>query len=456
MNDNLINLIPFLVNNIFSEALNMSSTILLSIFNDFFFSIHHQKSQNHQMIISQLPLCYSWSLSPANCLKMLTCPSMFLSAENTEENENESPNKISPPILNHSHFPYTDVLFLNNFIFLRLFRSHPHTDPNYHYTMSSNSSTSPSSYLLPFLHTVRLLTPTYLHYFYKKTNILPITHNNNTHNSPIILILHENMMVNNNYSILSNDANIWFPPMTPQGTRGSPNSRINDISSDTPNVSSLRYYSPENTIPSSNTSSSILIIFCCWGSLITSILCTRQTDLKALIAYSSVGHMSLVSAWSLLFSEWSINGALILMIAHGLVSSALFALANVLYERTHTRNIFITRGFKTITVLLPLWWLIACAANLGLPPFPNLIGEIFIITNAISWSIFLTPLVGIATIFGAIYSLLIFQNTNTQKNANHTLSFLNVNPREHLLFFLHLFPLIGIIINPNSCMLWFK
>nr|USQ67455.1 NADH dehydrogenase subunit 4 [Stichopus horrens] len=209
-----------------------------------------------------------------------------------------------------------------------------------------------------------------------------------------------------------------------------------------------------NTLfPEVNTSSSILIIFCCWGSLITSILCTRQTDLKALIAYSSVGHMSLVSAGSLLFSEWSINGALILMIAHGLVSSALFALANVLYERTHTRNIFITRGFKTITILLPLWWLIACAANLGLPPFPNLIGEIFIITNAISWSIFLTPLVGIATIFGAIYSLLIFQNTNTQKNANHTLSFLNANPREHLLFFLHLFPLIGIIINPNSCML---
>nr|UDN41906.1 NADH dehydrogenase subunit 4 [Stichopus naso] len=205
--------------------------------------------------------------------------------------------------------------------------------------------------------------------------------------------------------------------------------------------------------PEVNTSSSILIIFCCWGSLITSVLCTRQTDLKALIAYSSVGHMSLVSAGSLLFSEWSVNGALILMIAHGLVSSALFALANVLYERTHTRNIFITRGFKTITALLPLWWLIACAANLGLPPLPNLIGEIFIITNAISWSILLTPLVGVATIFGAIYSLLIFQNTNTQKNVNYTLSFANVNPREHLLFFLHLFPLVGIIVNPNSCMI---
>nr|QXG82916.1 NADH dehydrogenase subunit 4 [Isostichopus badionotus] len=209
-----------------------------------------------------------------------------------------------------------------------------------------------------------------------------------------------------------------------------------------------------NTLfPEVNTSSSILIIFCCWGSLITSILCTRQTDLKALIAYSSVGHMSLVAAGALLFTEWSISGALMLMIAHGLVSSALFALANVLYERTHTRNIFITRGFKTITVLLPLWWLVACAANLGLPPLPNLIGEIFILTSVISWSVVLAPIVGIATVFGAIYSLLIYQNTNTLKNVTPSLLFNNVNPREHLLFFFHLFPLIGIILSPNSCML---
>ncbi|WP_411024609.1 proton-conducting transporter membrane subunit [Salmonella sp. s55962] len=48
------------------------------------------------------------------------------------------------------------------------------------------------------------------------------------------------------------------------------------------------------------------------------------------------------------------RGALMLMIAHGLVSSALFALAKILYERTHTRKIFITRGFKTMTILLPI------------------------------------------------------------------------------------------------------
>ena len=64
--------------------------------------------------------------------------------------------------------------------------------------------------------------------------------------------------------------------------------------------------------------------------------------------------MRLVAGGAILGTQWRISGALILMIAHGLVSSALFGLANLLYERTHTRKMFVTRGFKTITTLLPL------------------------------------------------------------------------------------------------------
>nr|ABX59370.1 NADH dehydrogenase subunit 4 [Apostichopus japonicus]BAI45135.1 NADH dehydrogenase subunit 4 [Apostichopus japonicus] len=206
--------------------------------------------------------------------------------------------------------------------------------------------------------------------------------------------------------------------------------------------------------PDVTTLSAILTVICCWGALITSILCTRQTDLKALIAYSSVGHMSLVAAGTIVFSDWTISGAIMLMIAHGLVSSALFALANILYERTHTRNIFITRGFKMITVLLPFWWLISCAANLGLPPLPNLIGELYIITGIISWSIFLAPILGVATVFGAIYSLLIYQNTNTQSIVLSSMSFNEISPREHILILFHLLPLLSIIVAPNSCMVW--
>nr|QIT06516.1 NADH dehydrogenase subunit 4 [Holothuria fuscocinerea] len=206
--------------------------------------------------------------------------------------------------------------------------------------------------------------------------------------------------------------------------------------------------------PEISSPKSTLLVFCCWGSLITSIICLRQTDLKALIAYSSVGHMSLVAGGAILATQWSISGALILMIAHGLVSSALFALANLLYERTHTRNMLITRGFKTITTLLPIWWLLACAANLGLPPSPNLIGEILIISGLLGWSLWLIPILGLATVFGAIYSLSIFQSTNTQLHPTQNLLFNNINPREHLMVALHLLPLIPMILAPESYTTW--
>nr|YP_009369636.1 NADH dehydrogenase subunit 4 [Echinometra mathaei]AID60555.1 NADH dehydrogenase subunit 4 [Echinometra mathaei] len=202
-----------------------------------------------------------------------------------------------------------------------------------------------------------------------------------------------------------------------------------------------------------NSVSLILVVFCSWGALVTSVICVRQTDLKALIAYSSVGHMSIVAAAIFSETNWGINGALMLMIAHGLVSSALFSLANTVYERSGTRTLAITRGLKFLLPLSTLWWLLMCAANLGLPPSPNLIGEILILSSLISWSVWLFPILGLATVFGAIYSLMIFQlsqqGSPTQNIANISLS----SSREHLLATLHIAPLILIIVNPLSALI---
>nr|YP_009369662.1 NADH dehydrogenase subunit 4 [Mespilia globulus]AID60581.1 NADH dehydrogenase subunit 4 [Mespilia globulus] len=198
-----------------------------------------------------------------------------------------------------------------------------------------------------------------------------------------------------------------------------------------------------------------LIVFCSWGALITSMVCIRQTDLKALIAYSSVGHMSIVAAAIFTLSSWGMNGALMLMIAHGLVSSALFSLANTVYERSNTRTLAIVRGLKILLPLTTLWWLLMCAANLGLPPFPNLIGEILILSSLISWSIWLFPILGAATVFGAIYSLMIFQ-LSQQGSPESSIKNISINlSREHLLAALHIIPLVLIIINPlTALILW--
>nr|YP_010042721.1 NADH dehydrogenase subunit 4 [Pentaceraster mammillatus]QPC56364.1 NADH dehydrogenase subunit 4 [Pentaceraster mammillatus]WRK21215.1 NADH dehydrogenase subunit 4 [Pentaceraster mammillatus] len=205
--------------------------------------------------------------------------------------------------------------------------------------------------------------------------------------------------------------------------------------------------------PSSTTISTPLITFCIWGALITSIICLRQTDLKALIAYSSVGHMSMVASGVFSLSLWGMNGALTLMIAHGLISSALFCLANLLYERNNTRTLSITRGFKLITPLLTLWWTITCVTNLGLPPTPNLIGELLILSAIIDWNTLSTPLITGATVFGAIYSLLILSNTNNSPFPNFISNISPILTSEHTLMALHIFPLALIIINPSTILI---
>jgi NADH-ubiquinone oxidoreductase chain 4 len=87
------------------------------------------------------------------------------------------------------------------------------------------------------------------------------------------------------------------------------------------------------------------------GAVTTSLICLRQTDLKSLIAYSSVGHIGLIVAGIISNSRTGIFGALAMIIAHGLVSSGLFCLANITYEFTHTRRIALTKG---LLICLPL------------------------------------------------------------------------------------------------------
>ena len=201
----------------------------------------------------------------------------------------------------------------------------------------------------------------------------------------------------------------------------------------------------------------VLVVFCSWGALLTRIICVRQTDLKALIAYSSVGHMRVVAAAIFSETKWGLKGALMLMVAHGLVSSALFSMANTVYERRGTRTLAITRGLKMLLPLRTLWWLLMCAAKLGLPPSPNLIGEILILSSLISWSIWLFPILGFATVFGAIYSLMIFQMSNQGPPSGKVAKIAPSFSREHLLASLHILPLVLIIVNPSSALIsWLK
>nr|WNH17014.1 NADH dehydrogenase subunit 4 [Asterropteryx semipunctata] len=194
------------------------------------------------------------------------------------------------------------------------------------------------------------------------------------------------------------------------------------------------------------------IILALWGVVMTGSICLRQTDLKSLIAYSSVGHMGLVAGGILVQTPWGLTGALILMIAHGLTSSALFCLANTNYERTHSRTMVLARGLQTLLPLMTAWWFIASLANLALPPLPNLMGELMILTSLLNWSWWTIVLTGAGTLITAGYSLYMFLMTQRGPLPHHIISLNASHTREHLLLSLHLLPLLLLISKPE--LLW--
>nr|YP_010725941.1 NADH dehydrogenase subunit 4 [Dendrogale murina]WDY83536.1 NADH dehydrogenase subunit 4 [Dendrogale murina]WDY83549.1 NADH dehydrogenase subunit 4 [Dendrogale murina] len=186
-----------------------------------------------------------------------------------------------------------------------------------------------------------------------------------------------------------------------------------------------------------------------WGMIMTSAICLRQTDLKSLIAYSSVSHMALVIVAIMIQTPWSFMGATALMIAHGLTSSVMFCLANSNYERVHSRTMILARGLQTILPLMAFWWLLASLSNLALPPSINLMGELLIILSTFSWSNYTIILMGLNMLITALYTLYMLITTQRGKFTYHINSITPSFTRENSLMLMHLLPLFLLILKPE-------
>nr|YP_004300416.1 NADH dehydrogenase subunit 4 [Galaxias gollumoides]ADQ12794.1 NADH dehydrogenase subunit 4 [Galaxias gollumoides] len=196
------------------------------------------------------------------------------------------------------------------------------------------------------------------------------------------------------------------------------------------------------------------VVLALWGIIMTGSICLRQTDLKSLIAYSSVSHMGLVAGGILIQTPWGFTGAIILMIAHGLASSALFCLANTSYERTHSRTMLLARGMQMVLPLMATWWFIANLANLALPPLPNLMGELVIITSLFNWSNWTIALTGVGTLITAAYSLYLFLVSQRGPLPSHIIAIPPSHTREHLLLVMHLLPIVLLVLKPELMWGW--
>jgi len=161
----------------------------------------------------------------------------------------------------------------------------------------------------------------------------------------------------------------------------------------------------------SNKTIPLLLSISLWGAIITRIICIRQPDLKALIAYSSVGHIGILTAGLISCFIWGWYGALLLILSHGLCSSALFILANITYDQTNTRAIFLTKGLLTIFPIITLWWLLFSITNIAAPPTINLIGEIFLLTRILAKSLISATIIASLRFLAAAYSLHLYTSS---------------------------------------------
>lgn len=136
-----------------------------------------------------------------------------------------------------------------------------------------------------------------------------------------------------------------------------------------------------------------------------SLTTLRQIDLKKIIAYSSVSHMGFVTIGIFSFTNQGLEGSIILMLSHGLVSSALFLCVGILYDRHKTRIIKYFGGLVQVMPIFTIFLLFFSFANIGFPGTSSFIGEILVLLGCIKVNILLTFFMTLGVIFSACYSI---------------------------------------------------
>nr|YP_008474851.1 NADH dehydrogenase subunit 4 [Candida buenavistaensis]AGS44063.1 NADH dehydrogenase subunit 4 [Candida buenavistaensis] len=201
----------------------------------------------------------------------------------------------------------------------------------------------------------------------------------------------------------------------------------------------------------------IVYVICAITIIYTSIITLRQTDLKVIIAYSSISHMAVCILGILSNSLAGINGSLILSLAHGFVSPALFIIVGgILYDRYHHRLIYYYQGLLTFMPLLSIYFLILSFSNIGTPLTVNFIGELLSLTGAINRSLFLGVISTLSVLLSAAYMLKVTNRLTGGIRTPYISLTSDCTYRESLLMIALIIPTIWYGIYPNGIinMVW--
>jgi NADH-quinone oxidoreductase subunit M len=194
---------------------------------------------------------------------------------------------------------------------------------------------------------------------------------------------------------------------------------------------------PEATKAMAPVALALSVIAIIYGGLI----CLVQSDLKRLIAYSSVSHMGFVTLGIFALNQQGLEGGILQMINHGIVTGALFLLVGVIYDRSHSREISHYGGLATVLPVYAGFFMVFTLASIGLPGLNGFIGEFLIILGGFKSSMLAGALAATGIIIGAAYMLWLYQRVFFQEVNPKVKGYKDMDIRE----IITLFPLVVLV-----------
>jgi NADH-quinone oxidoreductase subunit M len=162
-----------------------------------------------------------------------------------------------------------------------------------------------------------------------------------------------------------------------------------------------------------------------------------QTDMKKLVAYSSVAHMGFVTLGFFIFNAIGVSGGIVQMISHGFVSGAMFFCIGVMYDRMHSRDIADYGGVVNTMPRFAAFFMLFAMANSGLPATSGFVGEFMVILGAVKFNFWIGLVAATTLVFGAAYSLWMYKRVVFGEVANPQVAQLSdANARELLILVL--------------------
>ena len=179
------------------------------------------------------------------------------------------------------------------------------------------------------------------------------------------------------------------------------------------------------------------------------LVALTQSDMKKLVAYSSISHMGFVTLGFFIFNSYGMEGALLQMISHGFVAGALFLCIGVLYDRVHSRQIVDYGGVANKMPVFAAFFMLFAMANSGLPGTSGFVGEFIVIMGAVKANFWYAFLAASTLIFGAAYTLWMYKRVIFGAVANdHVAHLRDIGAREKFIFVVLAITVLGVGLYP--------